>query len=193
MYSHAGVEYIFTPYVNQGVLNWGTCDRFWELVEGPQKIKLYSLLFVCFPGPPPDGKTNNDMPNQFLTASMPIMERYMCMVNLFLCLTDETRRHEDMYGGVDMWIHVFLPPALIGGERSGSCPSPFTPGEIAPLDRKPGGPQSRSGWSGDEKIFAPTGTRTPTPRPSSLQPGTISTAPSRLRCTFIAFVITETQ
>jgi hypothetical protein len=32
-----------------------------------------------------------------------------------------------------------------------------------PLDRKLGVPQNRSGLHGEEKILAPTGTRTPTP------------------------------
>jgi hypothetical protein len=36
-----------------------------------------------------------------------------------------------------------------------------------PLDRRLGGPHSRSGRRGEEKILDPTGTRTLTPRPSS--------------------------
>jgi hypothetical protein len=51
----------------------------------------------------------------------------------------------------------------------------FTPVALYPraknprysLDRTQGGPQNRSGWRGEEKNLAPTGTRTPTPRPSS--------------------------
>jgi hypothetical protein len=39
-----------------------------------------------------------------------------------------------------------------------------------PLDRRLGGPQSRSGRLGEEKILDPAGTRTPTPRSSSPQP-----------------------
>jgi hypothetical protein len=35
------------------------------------------------------------------------------------------------------------------------------------LDRRLGGPQSRSGQFGEEKILDPTGIRTPTPRSSS--------------------------
>jgi hypothetical protein len=27
-------------------------------------------------------------------------------------------RHEDVWGGVDVWIHVFLASALVGGEWS---------------------------------------------------------------------------
>jgi hypothetical protein len=36
-----------------------------------------------------------------------------------------------------------------------------------PLDRRLGGPHSRSGRFGEEKILDPTGIRTPTPRSSS--------------------------
>jgi len=47
-----------------------------------------------------------------------------------------------------------LTSALDRGEWSASHPSYFTPGERAPwypLDRKLGGPQSRSGRGGEEK------------------------------------------
>jgi hypothetical protein len=43
------------------------------------------------------------------------------------------------------------------------------------LDRRLGGPQSRSGGHGEEKILDPTETRTPTPRSSSPYPVTIPT------------------
>jgi hypothetical protein len=46
-------------------------------------------------------------------------------------------------------------------------PRPLWPQEKSsryPLDRRLGGPQNRSGQRGEEKIFDPTGTRTPTPR-----------------------------
>jgi hypothetical protein len=33
------------------------------------------------------------------------------------------------YGGVDVWAHVFLSSALVGGEWSTSRPGRFTPGE----------------------------------------------------------------
>jgi hypothetical protein len=36
------------------------------------------------------------------------------------------------YGGVDVWIYIFLTSALAGGERSASRPCPFTPGERDP-------------------------------------------------------------
>jgi hypothetical protein len=74
------------------------------------------------------------------------------------------------YGGVDVYIHVFLTSALLGGERSVSRPGRFIPTEIDPryaLDRKLGGPQSRSGRHEEEKILDPTGTRTPTSQSSS--------------------------
>jgi hypothetical protein len=31
------------------------------------------------------------------------------------------------YGGVDIKIHIFFTFALVGGERSASCPGRFTP------------------------------------------------------------------
>jgi hypothetical protein len=36
------------------------------------------------------------------------------------------------YGGVDVWIHVFLTSALVRGAWSASRPDRFTPGEGAP-------------------------------------------------------------
>jgi hypothetical protein len=36
------------------------------------------------------------------------------------------------YGGVDIYIHIFLTSALAGGEWSASRPGRFTPGERAP-------------------------------------------------------------
>jgi hypothetical protein len=36
------------------------------------------------------------------------------------------------YGGVDVYIHIFLASALVGGEWSASRPGRFTPGERAP-------------------------------------------------------------
>jgi hypothetical protein len=57
---------------------------------------------------------------------------------------------------------LFLTSALVGGEWSTSRPGRFTPRGKSPrypLDRRLGGPQSRSGRSGEEKILSPTGTR----------------------------------
>jgi hypothetical protein len=76
-----------------------------------------------------------------------------------------------MYGGVDVLIHVFF----YYGTRRRSVGN-FTPRLLNtrgkspryPLGRWLGGPQSRSGRRGGEKNLAPTGTRTPTPRLSSL-------------------------
>jgi hypothetical protein len=36
------------------------------------------------------------------------------------------------YGGVDVYIHIFLTSALAGGEWSASRPGRFTPAETAP-------------------------------------------------------------
>jgi hypothetical protein len=68
------------------------------------------------------------------------------------------------YGGVDVWIHIFLTSAPAGGKWPPSRPGRFISEERAPprypLDRRLGGTQSRSGRCGEEKIFGPTGTRT---------------------------------
>jgi hypothetical protein len=73
------------------------------------------------------------------------------------------------YRGVDVYIHTFLTSVLDGGEWSASRPGRYTPGESpgCPLDKRLGGPQSRTGRRGVEKILDPTGTRTPTPPSSS--------------------------
>jgi hypothetical protein len=71
-----------------------------------------------------------------------------------------------------VWIHIFLNSALVGGARSASCPCHFTSGKRAPqypLDRRLGGPQSQSGWQGEEKILDPTRTWTLTRRPAHSQ------------------------
>jgi hypothetical protein len=56
------------------------------------------------------------------------------------------------YGGVDVYIHISLTSALVGGKWSASRPGRFTPGEGAlwdPLDRRLSGPQSRCGRRGE--------------------------------------------
>jgi hypothetical protein len=53
------------------------------------------------------------------------------------------------YGGVDVYIHIILTSALVGGEWSASRPCRFNPGERAPGTNWIGGwvdPQSQSGW-----------------------------------------------
>jgi hypothetical protein len=60
---------------------------------------------------------------------------------------------------------LFLASALAGSEWSASLPGhPRGKSLWYPLDSKMGGPQSRSGRRGEEKILDPTGTRTPTPQ-----------------------------
>jgi hypothetical protein len=70
------------------------------------------------------------------------------------------------YGGVDVEIHIFLISALAVGEWSASRPADLPQGKrpLYPLDRRLGGPQSRSGRREEETILYLTGTRTPTPR-----------------------------
>jgi hypothetical protein len=43
------------------------------------------------------------------------------------------------YGGVDIYIHLFLTSSLAGGEWSASHPGSFTPGERAPGTHWTGG------------------------------------------------------
>jgi hypothetical protein len=71
------------------------------------------------------------------------------------------------YGGVDVYIHVFLTSALVGVSGQLHASAAFPPGgksPFYPLDRSLDGPKIRSGRRGEEKIFYPTGTRTPTSR-----------------------------
>jgi hypothetical protein len=73
-------------------------------------------------------------------------------------------------GSVNVQTHILLTSALAGGKWSASRFGRFTPRERAPRDpltRRFGGPQSRSGRHGEEKILDPIGTRTPTPQSSS--------------------------
>jgi hypothetical protein len=37
------------------------------------------------------------------------------------------------YGGVHVYIHIFLTSELVGGELSASCPGRFIPGERTPV------------------------------------------------------------
>jgi hypothetical protein len=86
------------------------------------------------------------------------------LAKLSLCLTNYAQRHE--YVWASGCIQVFLTSALVGGERSGSPPTAlYTEKE----------PQVSTGrapepvwmmWKEDRNL-APTGTRTPTSRPSS--------------------------
>jgi hypothetical protein len=53
-----------------------------------------------------------------------------------------------IYGGVDVWFHVFLTSALVGDVWSASPPGRFTPEKIIPryaLERRLSGHQSQSG------------------------------------------------
>jgi hypothetical protein len=68
------------------------------------------------------------------------------------------------YGGVDVYIHVFLTLELVGGVVC-FTPRPLYPWN--PLDRRLDGPQNRSGRRGDKNL-TPTGTQTPDP--SAVQP-----------------------
>jgi hypothetical protein len=59
------------------------------------------------------------------------------------------------YGEVNVQIHIFLTSALAGGGWSASRSCRFTPGERDRylVDRRLGGPQSRSGRDEEKKIL----------------------------------------
>jgi hypothetical protein len=63
------------------------------------------------------------------------------------------------YGGVHVYIHIFLTSSLVGGEWSASRPAALPPGSSPwyPLYRKLCGPQSRSERREEDKILDPTG------------------------------------
>jgi hypothetical protein len=73
------------------------------------------------------------------------------------------------YGGLDVFLHIFLTSTLVGGEWSPSRPCRFTPGEKAPRTHWIGGwVGPRAGLDDMETILDPTGNRTPNPLSSSL-------------------------
>jgi hypothetical protein len=90
-------------------------------------------------------------------------------VKLSLCSTNSVLLHEGVWGSacidphfLDLgtswrWVVRFTPLPLYPRGKSPRYPS----------DRRLGGPQSRSGRFGEEKILDPTGTRTATPQSSS--------------------------
>jgi hypothetical protein len=68
------------------------------------------------------------------------------------------------YGGVDVYIHIFLTSALeVSGQLHAPAALPLGKSPRYPFYRRLGGPQSWSGWYGEVNIFDPTGTRTPAP------------------------------
>jgi hypothetical protein len=65
-----------------------------------------------------------------------------------------------MYGRVDVYVHIFLTSALVGGKWSASRPGRFTPGEGAPVSHWiEGWVDPRTGLDVVEKrkILDPTG------------------------------------
>jgi hypothetical protein len=101
-----------------------------------------------------------------------------------LCLNNQDHHHEDMWGSGGI-APPFLTSALHGAEWSTSRPGPSILEEKSPrypLDRRLGGPQSRSGRCGVDKNTLPL----PGIEPwlSSPKPVAIPTELSRLRIIF---------
>jgi hypothetical protein len=103
-------------------------------------------------------------------------------VKLSFCLTNSALRHKGIWGSgcidphfLDLgtswrWVVNFTPRPLYPQGKSPRYP----------LDKRLGGPQSRSGRLGGGKILDPTETRTPTLPSSSPYPIAILTTLSRL-------------
>jgi hypothetical protein len=116
---------------------------------------------------------------------------------LSLCLTNYALLHEDVWG------NGCMDPRILDLGTSFRSVVSLTPRPLYlrvespryPLDRRLGGPQSRSGHFRKEKIFDPTGTRPPTPRPSSPYPVAIPTTLSRLHisayiiCIYVGYIV----
>jgi hypothetical protein len=86
-------------------------------------------------------------------------------VKLSLCLTNQALRHEGVWGNAYIDLR-FLDLGTIWRLAVSFTPWPHYPRGKSPRypsDRRLGGPQSRSGRDGEVNIFAPIGTRTPTP------------------------------
>jgi hypothetical protein len=85
-----------------------------------------------------------------------------------LPLTNQALRHEGVLGSGSIDPH-FLDFGSCRGVVSFTPPPLYARGKNPryPFHRRLGGPQSRSGWLGGEKILDPTGTRTPISRSSS--------------------------
>jgi hypothetical protein len=83
---------------------------------------------------------------------------YARLVFVSSCPCAQVIKHYAMkaYEGVDVYIHIFLTSALVGGEWSASRPCRFTPrlkSPRYPLDRRLSEPQNRAGRCGEEKIL----------------------------------------
>jgi hypothetical protein len=68
-----------------------------------------------------------------------------------------------VYGGVDVYIHIFLISVLVVVNFTPKQLYPRGKSHPYPFDRRLNGPQNRSGRHGEEKILDPTGTRNQTP------------------------------
>jgi hypothetical protein len=97
------------------------------------------------------------------------------------------------YGGVDVWIHVFLTSALDGGERSSSHPGHITPGERAT------GTHWIEGWVGPRAGLNDVERRKILPLPGlELRPAAVQPVASRYTdcanptlCTYVCVFSTE--
>jgi hypothetical protein len=82
-------------------------------------------------------------------------------VKLSLCLTNYVLRHEGVWGSGRIDPHFLELGTSWSGQLHTPAALPPRKEPQYPMDRRFGGPQSRSGRHGDVTILAPTWTRTP--------------------------------
>jgi hypothetical protein len=124
-------------------------------------LKAKSHSWVC---------TNTYFGNLSLSLSLSTHTHLLHLkVKLSLCLTNEALRHEGAWGS------GCIDPHFLDLETGWRWAVSFTPRPLChrgkspryPVDRRLGGPQSRSGRRAKEKILDRTGTRTPSFQSSS--------------------------
>jgi hypothetical protein len=175
VYSHVGQE--VSPFA--GVAGLATQKRKWSIYSTYRYIKRYvkcSLVWLCRLGAASAYDTEDEVtcyqpyyPLTMRCVPCFYLQSIMGKVKLPLCLTNSALRHEGL------WESDCIDPRFLDLGTSWRWGVSFTPRPLYPrrksprypLDRRLGGPQSRSGRRGEDKILVPTGTRTPTPWSSS--------------------------
>jgi hypothetical protein len=137
---------IYAPYFGLKPYDWLRCDTLrptCSLILMEISFVIYAFLFP----PPYSGTQLARTARAFVCMYSPVTEwRYSCPCPL----------HEDLLG-VEVQPNNLLPWSYVECEWSVSHPGCFTPEKNAPtpLERRMGGPQSRSARFGDQKNFFP--------------------------------------
>jgi hypothetical protein len=137
--------------------------RNWNL-SSDNKIQFNSWVIVlrlCLDGHMIESSSSRKL---LLFTIADMLHKPSLKVKLSLYLTNEALRHEGVWG------NGCIDPYSLDLGTSWRWVVSFTPRPLYPrypLDRRQGGPYSRSGRRGEEKIFDPTGTWNLTTRASS--------------------------